>query len=113
MDFSDNLYFGGNIMRQCSVGTYPDYRDHYISQLQLAVNEGHMTAEDMKLKLDEADSMWAKAKKDPNVIDLMNARIKDKADKEEAILRSASVQVSDLRGSPVTVQVVEPVKKAK
>lgn len=112
---SYEVTFNGDVALQCKNGTYPECRPHFEKQLQKAVELKHLKEEEAVKRLKDADALWEKCKKDPEVKEKLKEREALKKEHEEAILKAASNRLSELRGTAVVVEVsdAKPKKEEK
>lgn len=104
---SYEISYNGSVELQCQNGTYPECRDAYVHSLDNAVLKGHIEHEEAVRRLEQADALWDKYKKDPAVLEKMAMIQKEKDDHEAAILRAAGGVLSEARGEPVIVTASE------
>lgn len=103
------ISYNGNVELQCQNGTYPLCREDYLHSLQNAVEHGEMSALDAENKVKSADALWDKYKGTPKAEEQALLTSQEQMEKVEAVLRSASAELTEIRGVETTVGIVEDV----
>lgn len=97
--------FNGDVHQQCKNGTFGECRFLLERQLQRDVGLKNITQEQAVKSLHDADELWAKAKKDPEVREKIKVREQIKADHEAAIVKAAENELTELHGKSVRLSI--------